>query len=238
MKLPRRSGKTGALDSVVELAFATASIIATTGDRQRYSTSLEFGLTEQVRERMRTMAQNGVWGLTSRQLLQTAFDEVMSELSQALATRDLELELALYGKKIKAELKNTAKEIHKLSQQLSRSRLDKRLGEKEALRVDSGESVVVQELGLRDFIHGLLVEAPEAMDEINIEALHDMRGWNVEGGWFPYEVYSPSGAVFVIDDDGSIFVSTEGLHGELLADLHGQIRLVAESLNRPILYRF
>jgi len=235
MKIPRRSGKIGVLDSVTELASATASTIALTGDRQRYSTSLEFGLTEQVRERMRTMAQNGVWGLTSPQLLQTAFDEVISELSQALATRKLQLEFSRYGRKVKAELKNTAKEIHKLSQQLSRSRLDKRLGDKEAMHVASGGTVIVQELGLRDSIHGLLVEPPELMDQISIETFDEMNGWIVEGDWFPYEVYSPSGSLFVIDDDGSIFISTEGLHGDMLADFHSQICRVAELLYRRTL---
>jgi hypothetical protein len=207
-------------------------MIASTGDRQRYSASLEFGLIEQVRERMRTMAQDGVGGLSSPQLLQIAVDQVMSELLQALATSHLQLEFARYVKKVKSELKNTAKEIHKLSQQLSRSRHDKRLGEKEAMYVASGGTVIVQELGLRESIHGLLVEPPESMDQIIIEKFDEMNGWIVEGEWFPYEVYSPSGSLFVIDDDGSIFISTEGLHGDMLADFHSQIRCVAELLYR------
>lgn len=230
MKIPRRSGKIGTSDSVTELAAATASKIASTGNRQVYSASLEFALTELVRERMRAIAQHDAMGLTGPDLLQRAAADVTSELVPALEANQLELEFAPYLKAVKAKLKNTAKEICTLSRELSRSRIDRRIGDKAAMHAQSGKSFSVLELGLRDSIHGLFVEPPEAMEQINVEAFGEQRDWKVEGDWFPYEIHSPDGSLFIIDDDGSVFISTEGLSRELLRDLHQKIRWVTEVL--------
>ena len=230
MKIPRRSGKIGTSDSVTELAAATASKIASIGNRQVYSASLEFALTEQVRERMRAIAQREAMELTGPELLHRSAAEVISELVPALAENQLALEFAPYLNTVKSKLKNTAKEICTLSRELFRSRIDKRIGDRAAVHAQSGKAFSVLELGLRDSIHGLFVEPPEAMDQINIEVLGELRDWRIEGDWFPYEVYSPTRVLFVVDDDGSVFTSTVGLAEEMLECVRIQIQTLAKML--------
>ena len=228
MKIPRRSGKLGAMDSAVNLALATAL----RNDTDAYSTSLEFALDELVREKMRSIAQQQLMPRTSSLLLKAAMQEVTSELSVAMEANHLQLELSRYGTQLQKGLVQTAKEIHKLGSQLSVSRSQQRLADKEELQAVTGARFVVQKLGLREAIHGPFVEAPASIEDINIEGLHEMRGWRIEGEWFPYEVYAPNDAMFVIDDDGSIFTSTEGLPDDLLRSTYSLIRKIAEILYR------
>jgi hypothetical protein len=87
----------------------------------------------------------------------------------------------------------------------------------------------VHELGLKEAIQGILVEPTEQVEEIDIDSIREHGRWRVQGEWFPYAVYANE-FVFVIDDDGSVFVSTINLPVELRDKANSIIRQIADLL--------
>jgi hypothetical protein len=81
---------------------------------------------------------------------------------------------------------------------------------------------------LKQLVLSLNVTADQ-VQEIDVELLLGQQRWQIEGEWFPYEVHADE-FVFVIDDDGSIFVSTANLPGELREKASRMIRQIADAL--------
>ena len=178
---------------------------------------------------MRTLAQTERWLPTASQLLGLAIDRVMERVKAALGNRGIGLDFKKYVAAVREKLAFPAKEIQKLSTQLDESRQSHRLGSKEELVSDDGSHLLVHELGLRDAIQGLLVEASEDRTELNLDNLREQPSWRLQGEWFPYELYVDD-FVFVIDDDGSIFVSTANLPLELRHRASELLRRIADLL--------
>lgn len=100
------------------------------------------------------------------------------------------------------------------------------------VRSDSGRRFVIRELGLRETIDGVLIEPTAECEELNVDALAEQPAWELRGEWFPYELFA-DGFVFVIDDDGSVFVSTANLPTEFREKALELIRIIAEILYEP-----
>ena len=225
MKTKRRIGTHELFESIVTLARAAANAQGS----KTYSVSLEFALTELVREEMRRMAQEERPRGTANDLLRASLSRVTTRVEEILATGQVRFDLSKYERQVCEKLAYPAKEIRSLGEELSKSRSERRLGAKEELVSDRGRRCVVHELGLREAIQGLLVEATEQVQEIDVDLLRAEHRWQVEGEWFPYEVHADE-FVFVIDDDGSIFVSTANLPVELREKATRMIRQIADVL--------
>ncbi len=224
MRTKRRIGAHELFESIVALARAAANM----QDSKTYSISLEFALTELVREEMRRMAQQELPRGAAKELLRAALSRVTTRVEKTLETEQVRFDLSKYERRVREKLAFPAKEIRNLGEELSKSRSESRLGAKEELISDRGRRFVVHELGLREAIQGLLVEATDQVQEIDVDLLPGQR-WQIEGEWFPYEVHADE-FVFVIDDDGSIFVSTANLPGELREKASRMIRQIADAL--------
>jgi hypothetical protein len=158
-----------------------------------------------------------------------AMKMVMGKVNDVLATNDIEVNLNGYVAAVREKLAFPAKEIYRLGEQLGTSRRAQRLGTKEELVSESGSPFIIHELGLREAIQGLLVEPSQDRMELNFDALGRHEGWRLEGEWFPYELYADD-FVFVIDDDGSIFVPTANLPPELQHRASDLLKHIAELL--------
>ncbi len=225
MKERRITGSEVIIDSIVALA-QSASLAQ---HESKMSISLDFALTELVRGEMRLMAQDNSQFGRSDDFLRAAFRRVTTKVETALDAKDIRLDLHEYEKQLIEKLRFPAKEIQTLGEKLAQSRRSQKLGAKEELAVDGVHHFIVHELGLREAIHGLLVEPTAQVTEINVAALREQKTWRVEGEWFPYEVVADD-FVFVIDDDGSIFVSTVNLPGEIVLDIRRLIGQLAKIL--------
>jgi len=225
MKIPRPSTNAERLEAIVEMAAA----LVLNGDEKKYSMAFEFALAELVREEMRKLAQANQRLRDDRQLLAEAFEQVLGRVKASLGKRQLELNLKKYISAVREKLAYPAKEIQQLSRELVESRQLLRLGSKAEVGTEDGSHLMIHELGLRDSIQGLLVEALENRTELNLDNLRERSDWTIQGEWFPYELYVDD-FVFVIDDDGSIFVSTENLPWELRHRASDLLKQIADLL--------
>jgi hypothetical protein len=85
----------------------------------------------------------------------------------------------------------------------------------------------LKELGLKGSIEGLLVYPESDSVNIDIDKLQELG--EIEGLWFPYQL-KLGDFTFVIDDDGSIFTSTEHFSERMLADAKELINKIAKAL--------
>ena len=206
-----------------------ASALVEHTDKRKYSMGIEFALSELVREEMRTLAQSERWPNDPSRLLQAAIGRVMNRVETVLKARQVRLNLSRYADTVCDKLAYPAKEIQKLSMQLGESRQAHRLGAKADIVSNEGSHLVIHELGLRDAIQGLLVEASEDCTDLNLDKIRANQNWVLRGDWFPYELQADD-FTFVIDDDGSIFVSTANLPMELRTRASGLLRRIADLL--------
>lgn len=228
MKIRRTSADADRIKSIADMAMALARSDA----RKQYSVGVEFSLAELIRDEMRSIARQQRHLPSSTDLLGLAVERVTGKVEAALNREVIHLDLGKYIANVRKKLRFPAKEIHALSEKLAESRNVEKLGEKEDAVSDSGRHYVIHELGLREAIQGILVEPAEDCREINIDLLSEQPSWQVHGDWFPYEVFAEE-FVFVIDDDGSIYVSTANLPHELREKARALIRDMANLLYRP-----
>jgi hypothetical protein len=225
MKIKRTAPEVQRVEAIVEMAAALVEM----GEQRQYSQSIEFTLMELVRDEMRATAQEESWLPNSDELLERAIHRVVQKVENAIGTRSVELDFAKYVRTLREKLDFPAREIQKLSERLTESRQTEKLGTKKTILSDSGNQLIVHELGLREATQGLLVESPEDRNEIDVDRLREQPGWRIEGEWFPYELFAEE-LIFVIDDDGSIFVSTVNLPLDVRHRADGLLRRVAELL--------
>lgn len=224
MKIKRISSKASLLPCIVEFAEQLA-----TGNDTIYSFSFEYEIAERVRQEMRAMAQKEAPHSSADELLHEATTRVTRRVEDAFKGRGHDVDVSKYMIEIEDKLAYPAKEIQALSVELARSKADRKLGEEMELVSDHGLRFVVRELGLREAIQGLLVEPADEIDEIDLIAVQEQLGITVEGESFPFEV-TFDGFIFVIDDDGSIFVSTVNLPSEVRQGVNELIRRLADAL--------
>jgi hypothetical protein len=209
------------LDNLVSLA----SELAKRGAAGKYSTAIELGLSEMVRECMR-QAQSG----TSPRfggLLESALEESFGRVEGELRRAGIPLPLGQYRKQVKKTLKPVAAEMEKLGERLTHARQTGKLAGEEIAATEAHTPYEVREIGLRGLTEGLLVQPTGDAFEIDLDDLPE--GCTVRGDWYPYEVRLED-ILFVVDDDGSIFVSVENFPERLVA----QVRELLHELARRI----
>jgi hypothetical protein len=74
---------------------------------------------------------------------------------------------------------------------------------------------------------GLLVQPTGDDFEINLEGLPE--GGTVRGDWYPYEVQYED-ILFIVDDDGSIFVTVENFPERLVVRVREQLHELARRI--------
>ncbi|NLX99193.1 MAG: hypothetical protein GXY83_23905 [Rhodopirellula sp.] len=176
--------------------------------------SVSFAVEEEVKQAMRKLAQESRPTRTWGDLLRKAVEISREELDSSLRERGEQFDFEPYLRDALEALKPVAKEIYRLQHNLLASRAAKRVHDKEQY-LSEEEAVSapyeVAPIGLLDSIDGYLASPTSPIGEVNLEALS--QHFRMQGEWFPYEI-DVDDIVFVLDDDGSIFVSTENFPRE------------------------
>ena len=163
---------------------------------------------------LRGLSQEGSGFGHWRQLLMRASERSEDQLTRAFQAQGLAFDLSPYLTHARKSLEVAARELFALNKKLIDLKLKKRIPEKlvvaatPALRLFS-----ITELGLLGSVDWFLATPSAEVNSLEIERLRD--NYTTNGGWFPIEV-SVESLLFVIDDDGSIFVSTENYPTEML----------------------
>lgn len=213
----------------IRLIELIAAVPVATDKQEQYSNAVEYALIEMIRLRMRRLALDRKSRFQRGELLSAALDSVRATVTDAMQRRQLKLDLTLYLKQAKKQLKSAAKELETLSSSLQQSRQEGKIAPREEHIVDSGRAYEIRKLGLSGNEDGLLVLPREQSTEIDIDKLRSREDCFVSGEWFPYEIQA-GGFVFVIDDDGSIFVSIENLPERVVGEAHSLITQIADTL--------
>lgn len=215
------------IDRIVDLA---RNVPRTSQKRNaKYSNVLEFALIELIKTRMRSLALAGDHIGRRTEILTAAINLTVKQLYSAFESNRLEIDLEPYLKQARKELKASAGELQRLSQSLANSRGAGKLpalimqGDAEENRFE------IRSLGLADQISGILALPRADAGEIDVERLLRLRDATLAGEWFPYELHWEE-FVFVIDDDGSVFVSVENLPTSLAEKAERLVETVMRTL--------
>lgn len=178
------------------------------------SSAVEFGLTELVKEQMRRIAQeNDTQRLGDALTLATL--DVHKKVEGRLAERNIRFALRPHLSEIETALKYPGKEVAHLKDRLAQARRTHRIGERKRIAEAAQAPFEITEVGLQNSIEALIASPLGQEYEVNLEEVR--RSYEVEGEWFPFQV-TVEELEFVIDDDGTVFISTENFPEKLVME--------------------
>lgn len=194
------------------------------------STTLEASIVELVRETMREIARNEPENSGKEDLLSSAIAETENAILQELGGSGIKCNLSPFFQVAKKELKQTAIELSDLSKRLFESRRDKRVKEQLIDLSDLEKSFSIHQIGLEGFPTGLLARPADHQTlELDFNALRTRIPCEIAGEAFPIEVMCKR-YVFVVDDDGAVFVSVDGLPVDEVHDVEELLQHIAQAL--------
>lgn len=194
------------------------------------STTLETSIVELVRENMREDARNVRAPIGKGDLLRAALEQTESEILAALEACGVECDLDQFFEVASKDLRHTAAELSELSTSLIESRKSKRVKDHLVAESATEKSFTIHQIGLEGFPTGLLAKpAGEESIELDFDALREQVRCIFEGDAFPLEVVCDD-QVFVVDDDGSVFVSVDGLPANAVERTNGLLRQIGRAL--------
>lgn len=192
-----------------------------------YNSVIEFAVSELVREEMRRIAQVSELADEDERLLSKAIRTTEEKMLNKLRRENIPFDVKNYLENVEKKLKFPATEISDLKKRLDESKERGRIAEKTSLTTQSGVPFEIIELGLRDSIDGLLARPLVETYEIDLEKIRERC--EGENDSFPLEAKLED-LVFVIDDDGTIFVSIENLPKKLIDDANEKLRQLANRI--------
>jgi hypothetical protein len=196
-------------------------------EEKSYSTSIEFGLSELARVNMRKIVQDSEQGYQPAEILSLSLELTKSQIVQKLQQVEIQFNFDKYVKNVQENLKFPAKEISKLSNKLAQSIANERIGDRVKIPSITLIPLEVTEIGLRDSIEGLLVTPLFENFAVNLDGIRNV--YEVEGDWFPFKI-TVEELVFILDDDGTIFVFTENLPSRMVSEAKESIQILANQL--------
>jgi hypothetical protein len=197
-------------------------------ENRSYSSTYEYGLTELVRIHMREIAQeSNTYIRNDTVLVDEAYERTSSEIKKRTGLDFEDKQTKNLYDNISKKLKYTAKEISQLRDNLETSKLGERIGKREQLSSPETPPFELIEIGLKDKIEGLL--ALPLIKEFDIDLDRIKESFEVQGDWFPFEIIDGE-IVFALDDDGSIFTSTENFPGHVLQEAYNKLRELAQTI--------
>jgi hypothetical protein len=209
------------LDHVPQEQFILNSVVRLVADlaekgrlRVPYNSAVGSGVDEVVRHNLRQMSQERLGFRRWEELLDAAVERSEGQLRRGLSENQLSFDLSPYLGHARDSLETASRELFVLNKKLIESKTRKRIAEKStATTHDARHTFDVSELGLLGSVEGLLATPTKDVKALNIERVRET--YPTQGEWFPFEV-SVGDLLFVIDDDGVIFVSTENFPSEML----------------------
>lgn len=202
-----------------------------------YSANLHSSLSQLVQVYMRKMAQTADSERLGRaNLVNQAIQKVRSDLEKELQKFSIKFDFSIYVKNITKVLDFPSKEIDELKNRLSSANKEERIGSKEIFYTRINTSIEIIELGLRGSIDGLLVNPLLESYEIDFKRIKEKYS-SLRGDWFPFEIIIDD-FTFIIDDDGTIFVSVEKMPERLINDVKIKLQELANEIYVPFDSKF
>lgn len=191
----------------------------------QFDSTIDFAITELAKIQLRTLAQSGDINLhEGKDVLENAIDDVSEKIQQRIPQFKLNKK---YRKSLQ-ELKYSVFEIVELTSELSQSKENKRIGNRVSLPSTVNNSYEIVEIGLAGHIEGLLARPLTETFVLDLDNLKS-KYFTINGEWFPYEV-SRNEFVFTVDDDGSVYISTENFPESLMSEAKSQLEGLVTSL--------
>jgi hypothetical protein len=184
---------------------------------------LDIAVAELAKIEMRELAQRAQ--ATQRYSGERILSQAVENVRDTLVTLKPEFDFSDYLKSAEKKLRVPASELSDLRIKLNTTKQLARAGEETS--VPGIQPYQLKELGLKGSIEGLLVYPESESINIDLERLREFG--EIEGEWFPYQL-KVGDLTFVIDDDGSIFTSTEHFSERMLAEAKELINKIAKAL--------
>ncbi|MBW4540238.1 MAG: hypothetical protein KME43_13980 [Myxacorys chilensis ATA2-1-KO14] len=189
---------------------------------------LEDGLTELVRILMRELAAD-VSYRSRLSLLDQAIEDVQQQMWEYVFSSAISnINFDDYFARIRHRLKASAREMADLQINLRVAKRREQIVEREEITEAVEVPFQIAVIGLRETLEGLI--ATPLADQPCFLNLSDVRHrYTVQEEHYPLQIEIDE-LVFVVDDDGTIFISTENFPGTLIR----QAREALETLARQI----
>ena len=194
--------------------------------KEGHSSAMELELAELTKFYLRKIAQGGNYVFNKRDIFEQASNITEEKVQNKLKDYQIQFDFTQYFVNIKEDLKYPVKELTDLKGKLLQSREVKRIGEKRRIDNELEIPVEIIELGLRDYIEGLV--AFPLVEECEIDLKKVKENYEIEDNWFPYEL-NDDGFTFVLDD-GTIFISTENFPRVLIVKVREKLEKLARHL--------
>nr|WP_290222516.1 hypothetical protein [Trichocoleus desertorum] len=175
---------------------------------------------------MRGIAQEDD-GYRSGDILGFAIQDVREKLQELLGNRAIGFDFRPYFRSTEATLKFPARELTDLRSRLRLSRRTKRIGERQRIAEAAQAPFEITEVGLQNSIEALIASPVGKVYELNLEEVK--RSYEVEGEWFPFQI-AVEEFEFVVDDDGTVFISTENFPEKLVMEAREMLVGLAKRL--------
>lgn len=193
------------------------------------SSTVEHIVKELVRLQMRSLSQEAQSKRSGAMLLNTAIHDVDVILVNALRYHEVRFDLGPYFEEARRALEPSAQELAQLAEKLRIARQEERIARKGSINMGGSARVEISEIGLSGANEGLLVRPLAKSCQLNIDGLRAQEEYEVRGDWFPFEIlYGEHN--FVLDDDGSLFASTENLSGRLAYEVRESLGTLSQLL--------
>lgn len=195
--------------------------------KEGYSSTIEFALAELVREYMRSIAQGHEYNHRRSSILEQAIKITENKIQNQLKEVNTQFNFTQYFTNIRESLKYPEKEIAELRANLLESKETKRIGERIKINSETISVYEITEIGLCNSLEGLLAFPLKNICEIDIEPVKKI--YDVKGDWFPLEI-EIGNLTFIVDDDGTIFVSSENFPEPLVLEAKQTLKRLADQL--------
>ena len=185
-------------------------------------------LTELIRLQMREIASDSsnhwFWGnsILEKAVQQTLLDVESHFPDVSRANLDQHLERA------RETLKFVAKEITDLQEKLQSAREREQILDRRRFTDDVEVPFEIISVGTRQSLEGLIV-TPIGEQECYLRLENPDNSWRISGEWFPFEL-AIGELTFIVDDEGTIFISTDNLPKTLISQIRETLYQIAQRL--------
>lgn len=182
---------------------------------------LRDSLSDLVRLLMRKLASSATEGqFQGAELLETSIEEVLAHLSQLVGNNTRFLDV--YFPLIRERLKYTAQEMVELQAEYRKLAENVMTKIEKEFESTSSSGFNITAFGSNDDIKGFWASPISSEQTTKLDPNYLQSIGQMEGDWFPIEVLVGD-IHFVIDDDGSVYVSTENFPRHLVEESYEAI---------------
>jgi hypothetical protein len=178
-----------------------------------YSNILRYSFDELVKRNMRDIAQESWSDLDQNEMVNRSVEEAEYSVKKEMRKRGFDFDIRRYTSESRKLLGPLAKEISDLRKELDSARRSGRIGLRIGLEEHGAVPFEIVEIGLKGLTEGLICVPTTDVFELNLGAVEDFCRSPQDR--FPVEI-EINEFVYVIDDDGSLFISTENFPDKLM----------------------